>query len=311
MKERCVVCGAARGKRVCSMEDRRLVCPGCCAEKRNEQQCGECSWYAGKDPRTLPEPGMSAAPEISSESEERVGKGLAFLATGELERAAQVLLVDSEPEDYLDAYGRGCLHGARAEHEKAVHYLRRSVEMFPEFMEAHYALGSECLQAMDLTGTIRAYRRVLDLGRPGEEFHDAAESFLTEMEEQLLADEGLSVDQYLDAVDSFERGFQALRARDFEGALPHLCHSLELSDSHAHPHGVCGLCHAFLGQKEEAHASLHKAVERDPDYASSLVYTMAREVLKGGKKGTAEAIRDLEQALNCPAESCAGQPGGE
>jgi tetratricopeptide (TPR) repeat protein len=285
------------------MRDRKLVCPRCCAEIRREDECRACSWFSG--------PARSAAPEISSESQERLGRALALLGQGKVDEVAEMLRDVQEPDNYLEAYAKGCLHGARAEHERAVYFLRRAVEMFPEFMEAHYHLGSECMQAMDLTGAVRAYRRVVALGRPGEEFHDHAAAFLTEMEEQLLADEGLTVDQYLEAVDAFDRGFQAMRSQDFEGALPHLCRSLELSDSHAHPHGVCGLCHAFLGNKEAAHEALQKAVDRDAEYSSSLVFTMAREVLKGGKKGTADAIRELEQALNCPTGAGAASTEGE
>ena len=298
MKQRCVVCGAAKGKRVCTVRDRELICPRCCAEIRREETCGACSWFPGTGGENAVV--RPVAPVLSPEAEQRLGQALALLGQGKLDEVAQMLQEVHEPDNYLEAYAKGCLHGARGEHRRAAWFLRRSVEMFPEFLEAHYHLGSQCLQAMDLTGAVRGYRRVVELGSPGEEYYDNAREFLDEMEEQLLKDEGLTVDRYLEAVDAFDRGFQSMRNQDFEGALPDLCRSLELSDGHAHPHGVCGLCHAFLGHKEEAHQALQKAVDRDPEYSSSLVFTMAREVLKGSKKGTVEAIRELEQALSCP-----------
>lgn len=302
MKQRCVVCGAAKGKRSCSIRERELICPKCCAEIRREETCRTCSWFPG----THGENTVSArpvAPALSGEVQQRLGRALAMLGQGKLDEVGEMLQDVHDPDNYLEAYAKGCLHGARGEHERAAWFLGRAVAMFPEFLEAHYHLGSECLQAMNLTGAVRAYRRVVELGTPGEEYYDHAKEFLSEMEGQLLDDEGLTVEQYLEAVDAFDSGFQAMRSQDFEEALPHLCRSLELSDSHAHPHGVCGLCHAFLGHKEEAHQALQKAVDRDPEYSSSLVFTMAREVLKGAKKGTAEAIRELEQAMSCPSAS--------
>jgi tetratricopeptide (TPR) repeat protein len=272
--KKCVVCEKTRGKRLCRLKAGAAVCPSCCAEIRNPDECGDCEHFA-RAAKYTDEKHMKLGDkhfiiELDPEIEEAVDRALAFLENGETRKAEARInsLMKRAPHNHLVQYSMGVAHALREDYKEALACFDRAVEIYPYFMEGWFNKAVTHRKMYDIRRAIQAYQRVIELDSidgDGPQAKNARE-FFQSVEENICKDLGLSLDAYVDAMSVYDESFAHLENNRYEKAREGFLKVLAATDNHVQSLGNLALCHAFLGDKQKALETLDKALAIDPEY---------------------------------------------
>jgi tetratricopeptide (TPR) repeat protein len=288
MKEKCIVCNKARGKRRCAMKDRAVVCPRCCAEIRT-QECKGCSYYQSAEKYDAQKDVKSGEKEflveINKEVEQQVDQALILVEKGRVDEAEKSLneLLAKYPKNYIVQYGMGTLNAFSGRVEESIAYFRKATEIFPYFLEAHYNLGIAYQKKFEISEMVRSHRKVIEYGDPEDQLVAMAKESISSIERILKENNGLDLDTYITAHDKFNKSMEFMEAEEWEKAIPILQETIELNGYFPHGFGNIGICYAKLGRKDEAIAAFDRAIEIDPEYEPAIVNKMATESLEEGE----------------------------
>ena len=286
-KEKCAICGQKKGKRVCVLRGRRMICSLCCAELRNPD-CGGCPHYAaaqsyawGKTARPRTEPFIA---EINPEVEEAVGHALAMVEQGRIKEGEAIIsgLEEDHPGNHMVYYGMGVIHALRGEQDDAIEYFDKAISIFPYCIEAHFNRAVAYKEKLDLINTIKAFRSVVELGEPGNDLVKQAQSFIGDMAQHIRETEGIDLDSFIESGERFTDAFSCMERRQWRKAIAGFQACLSKKKRHVQSYGNLGICYAQLGQKEQAIIALDKALELDPTYAPALTNRAIIESLEEG-----------------------------
>lgn len=220
-------------------------------------------------------------------------KALGLIESGKLEQAEERMkdLLKRHPNYHTVQYGMGVCSIQRDNFEEAATYLRRAVEIFPYFTEAHFNLGMVCLKMVDVPGMIAAFREVMRVGGD-EELVREARKRIDSFEKHVREYNGISLDAYLKNKETFDQAFQKLERGEYETGIALFNKVLSVEPNHVQSWGNLGLAYAGLGQKARALDCLSKALKIDPAYEVALVNKAMVERLGEGERmeGSIESV---------------------
>ncbi|MCK5802987.1 MAG: tetratricopeptide repeat protein [Lentisphaeria bacterium] len=270
---KCPLCGKKKGKRECALHDGAVICSLCCVAIRNPEQCGECSHFKEAEQYRRNQARQGKPPEFimryDEEVENQVDLALQAIDRGRLKQGEARIRDLYQANDDLSCtqYAMGVVHLSKKEPEQAAVYFREAIATFPYFAEAHYNLSACYRQMMVLGKALRSLMEARDLAEPGGEVYTRASAMLHEFEGTIRQHEGVdSLEQYIEAAEAFERGFENMENGKFREAIVDFQESLRIQPDKHQAYGNLGICLGKLGMKDEALAMLDRALEIDPGY---------------------------------------------
>lgn len=289
-----MVCTHRKGRRICKLHNNEIVCSLCCAESRNSG-CEGCPHYvmakqyvASKAKEGKPKHFIA---EIKPEVERTVNKALKLVEKGEIEKGESIIseLKKDHPRNHTIYYGLGVVHALKGEHDEAIEYFDKAIDIFPYFLEAHFNKGVAYQKKFDIGNMIKAFKEVVTIGDPKDSHVQQAQDFIEKMEQYVKETDDIDLETYLECQEKFNEAYSYMEKGEWKKALDGFKAVLSKTKKHPQSYGNMGICYACLGQREQALAAFDKALEIDPSYEPALTNRAAVESLKEGEK--------LEQAI--------------
>lgn len=280
------------------------ICSECCASIRDEE-CGDCVYYAPARNYEKTRVISSGLPdghflmEINPEVEKSVDNALVQLQRGNTQKAMTALtgLLHDHPRSHVVAFGIGCVHAAKGEHEESIQWFDKAIAIYPYLVEAHYNKAVAFQKLLDLPNCIRSYRKVVEFGEFSDPEVAQARSFIATISAGVLKKEGIGLDDYLRSSDLFNQAFESMERNDFKSAMEGFRASAAINEKNAPCNGNMGLCHAYLGHKAEAMAALDRALEIDPDYRPARENRKVVEKIEEGAPMTHAEFKSINYGL--------------
>lgn len=303
MKNSCPLCVQRKAQRRCKRQNNTEICSLCCAQMRNET-CAGCSYYAtaqqyraSQNPTSRRVDGHFVV-ELNPKVEAAVDFALQLAERGKLQEARTALtqLLGEHSGNHYVCYGMGTLDAISGELKESIKWFDQAISASPYFIEAHFNKALSHQKLFDIRNAIVTYRKVVELGNPGDLTAKQARSFLDTMSAFILQNEGIDIDTYLESQIEFDRAFELLERRDWSGALAGFRASAQKHDRNATTHGNMGLCLAHLGHKAEALAQFDRALEIDPQYLPAVTNRAIAEKMKEGTPLKSTAFKIVEFA---------------
>lgn len=269
---KCPLCCKAKGKRVCALHDGAAICPLCCATVRTVEQCENCTHFQEAEGYRRQRMRQGNVPDfimrIDEEVEDQVDQALQAIERGRRkEGEAQIRKLYRENDDLsCTQYAMGVVHLSREDPERAAVYFQQAVKTYPYFAEAHFNLSACYRKMLEVNKSLRCLIRARDAAERGGALHTRASSMLCEFEDSIRRHEGVSLEQFLEAGDAFDRGVANMEKGAFRQATIDFRESLRIKPMSPQAYGNLGICLARLGMKDDALAMLDRALEIDPDY---------------------------------------------
>lgn len=225
--------------------------------------------------RQLSATGISAGhflAEITPEVEVAVNEALDEAQRGGLESAMNTLtdLLRDHPCHHGIPFAIGVIHTMKREYAKSITWFDRTIKIYPYSFESHYNKAVSYRMLYDLPNCIRAYQKVIEIGPPDDPEVEQARSYIQEITATIREREGVSLKDYLRAIDEFNQAFERMKRGEWSRALKGFRAAAALNERNAPCHGNMGLCLANLGRKSEALAELDRAIEIDPEYEPAI-----------------------------------------
>ncbi|MBF0476072.1 MAG: tetratricopeptide repeat protein [Deltaproteobacteria bacterium] len=292
MPKKCVICKKTKGKRVCNVHQNEVVCSFCCASIRTPE-CAGCRHHTVPQPREQ-QPG-GASPDVHSkkhfimelneEVDEQVDQALSLIEEGALGKGKKELgrILLAHPRNHMAQYGMGVYYAVKGDNDTAVQYFDKAIQIFPYFVEAAFNRAVAYLKKGDLKNTIKAHQYVVEIGAPDNPQVKEANLFLLEADRHARKKEGVPLAQFLQGMELFDQGLQAMDGREWNQAIDYFAESIRITPRHPQSHGNMGLCYAQLGRKAQAIESFDKALQLDPDYEPAAVNRRAVMALEEGE----------------------------
>lgn len=304
MKKACAICAKSKGKRACKQKD-GIICPPCCAAIRNSS-CADClhfkasEIYEASKPEYFPQNSFIAA--VDEEIEETLDQAMDLVEKGSLEEAENIVagLLRDNPRYHSTHFSMGVIHIERKRWDEALSCFEKAIDIFPYFWEAHFNKASVCLKKYDLKNAVLAYRRVVEIGDPDEKEVKHAKNFLSDLEQDMLENDGIDLDSYLKSSDRFEQALSCMDNQEWENAIGCFKGCLNIIKRHVQSYGNIGLCHLQLGQKEPAIKAFNQALEIDPDYELAIVNRSLAVAMKDGEKPEPGRIETVDYYKDYP-----------
>lgn len=223
--------------------------------------------------------------EINPELEQAIDNALIILENGNHAKAERLLtdILAQHPNNHLAHYGMGCFHALKEEVDQAIEHFKTSVEICPYFTEAWHNLGTAYKKSLKLIPAILCAQKVVEYSDPTDREYSPNKEFLHFMKES-AAEEGLTLDQYIENGNTFDNAFEAIEQGDLQRAKDGFLKVLSSSKSHVQANGNLGLCYALSGEKALALEYFDKALELDPNYQVASNNRIAIEKMKEGEK---------------------------
>jgi tetratricopeptide (TPR) repeat protein len=223
---------------------------------------------------------------IDPQVDEAVDQALAMAEIGKIKAAEKSIseLMKEHPDIYLVQYGMGVVCGMKGQYDEAIPYFDKAIEIFPYFVEAWFNKGASHQKLLEIEEMVMAFKKVVELGDPAENFVRQAKNIITDLEISIRKDKGMTLDSYLKGGIKFREAFIAMEKMEWEKALLGFQEVVAIDPKHTQSYGNMGICYAHLGHKQEALAAFDKALELDPKYEPALLNRAVVSSLKDGEK---------------------------
>lgn len=211
--------------------------------------------------------------ELNEELDRKVDAAMMLIEKGSIDQGAVIMegLMSARPNYHSVQYGMGIVYALSRRYDEAISCFKRALEIFPYFVEAQFNLATAYKEKLDLGNAVRAFRKVTEISDSNNELARQAGSFLSDLEEHIRKNEGISLDLYLKAMDIFKEACDCMERQEWEKAIASFRACLHISKDHYQSYGNIGLCYAKLGKREEALASFDKSLQINPLYEPAIV----------------------------------------
>jgi len=287
-KRKCVICAINKGKRVCRLHNNEIICSLCCVKQRNED-CKDCRHYMEvkkySESKSIKTENKKFIAEINPDVKETVDQALVLVEKGNIKKAKSILdkLNKIHRRNHSVLYGLGVVHAFKKQHDEAIEYFNRAIDIFPYFVEAHFNKAVAYKEKMDMANMIRSFKEVVAVGDPDDNMIKRAKKFLVETDRHLKKTDGIDLETFLEAEEIFKEAFSCMKNKEWGMALEKFHKSRDKNKANIQTYGNMGVCYAQLGRKEEALAAFDKALEIDINYEPARMNKMAVESLKEGE----------------------------
>jgi tetratricopeptide (TPR) repeat protein len=288
MATKCSICNRVKGKRICKIQDRHLICSQCCGENRGSR-CEGCPYFEDatrlEKLRNASKREKEFIIEIKEEIDEAVDRALEAVERKKFSQAKKILdgLLQTDPKYYMVLYGQGVFFAMQKQYDAAIEYFKKTVNAFPVFVEAQYNLAVAYQSIFDIANMIRAFRKVINLTQPGSEFHAKALDMIQYVEKSMRENNGPGLDAFIKAQDEFDQAFHLMENGDWKNAIKGFERSLRWHSGLPQPYGNMGICYAKMGERQAAIAAFERALEIDPNYEPAISNKAATEKLEEGQ----------------------------
>ena len=136
----------------------------------------------------------------------------------------------------------------------------------------------------DITNAVKSFKGVIAVGDPDDDMFQTADSFVAGLEQQIMATQNITLEEYFHAQEKFETAFSYMEKKEWQKAIRGFRECIMINKRHPQSYGNLGLCYAQLGRKADALAALDKALEIDPKYEPAMVNRAMIESLHEGEK---------------------------
>ena len=275
MKQKCIICSKAKGKRGCLLKDMTLICSRCCAEIRNSE-CEGCSYYkdsqkfaiekAKKSPKHFT---VRNAPEVDDE----IDRALMMVEAGNVAGGESVirLLMKENADLYSIHFAMGTIHGFKEQHDEAIACFDKSIEIYPYFVDCWFNRALSAQKKMDIVEMIASLHKVIELGENSDEVVLMAKDLLSDFEQITYKETGLELDDYIGSLKQFNDAFELMQNRQWEQAIEGYKNAITINSTTPQAFGNMALCYAYLNEVETAIEAFDKAIALDPSYEPAII----------------------------------------
>jgi len=256
-KIKCTLCAKNRARRKCKIQQDKMVCSSCCAELRSPD-CEDCHYFKAANKYQISKAQKAKKKqfivEINEGVEDTVDRALAFVERGDIRKGEEILreLQIQYPRNHMVNYGIGVVNAFKAQYDNAIKYFTRATDIFPYFIEAHFNKAVAYKSKLDIKNTVRSFKEVIAIGDPHDDMVRKANSFVTELEQQIMATNNITLEQYFQAQEKFEIASSYMEKKEWQKAIRGFEECLTINKRHPQSYGNVGLCYAQLGRKSEA-----------------------------------------------------------
>lgn len=286
---KCAVCFRVKGKRLCRIKSNAAICSHCCARIRNPE-CQGCSYYSQAQHYAATRAQKSSATHfiarVDPEVDKAVDQALGMLERGNRSGGEAIVsdLFEKHPDLHIVQYAMGVVWALKGEYDKSLEHFDKAIEIDPYFVEAWFNKGISHQKKLKVADSIRAMRKVIELGDPADGHVQYAANFLRDTEKLLRETDGITLDDFVKANDRFDEAFAMMQERHWQQAIDRFQEVIALNPNSPQSHGNMGICYAQLGLRQDALASLDRALELDPNYEPALLNRKTVTSLKEGEK---------------------------
>ncbi|NRB42217.1 MAG: tetratricopeptide repeat protein [Pseudomonadales bacterium] len=204
---------------------------------------------------------------IHADIEDKVDDAMQLIESGQHQQGLDALnqLQSKHPANAYIYYGLATYYDCKGANEEAIDYYKKSVQLQPDFIEAHFNMGVAYKSLLDISGMIVAFRQVLKYSTFKDKMWRTANDMLKNMESNAQED-GLNLDQYLQQQRVFDKGVQCMEANNLNEAIVHFQEVIEKNNKHTQSYANLGICHVGLDKIELARQYFEKSLQIDPGY---------------------------------------------
>jgi tetratricopeptide (TPR) repeat protein len=196
------------------------------------------------------------------------------------------------------AYASGVLAVSLGQDNDVLHYFKKASALAPGMVEAQYNLAIYYKNNLMIPEMVSSLRKVIEVGDPEDEVVGESILILESLESQVLENDGISLDTYLDGARLFERALEYMNREEWGRSIDVFEDVLRINPNHVQSNGNIGICHAKVGNKKKALSYLDKALEIDPYYELAIINRKIidkqseGECLGGGQVKTIKYYKD-------------------
>ncbi len=162
-------------KRGCQIKADALICPHCCAQIRNPD-CQGCFYYSQAqhyaEKKTQTAKPKTFVMRVDPEVDEAVDQALAMIESGNRLGGESIIadLLKKHPDLHTVQYAMGVALAMKGQYDESIKHFNNATEIFPYFVEAWFNKGISYQKQLKVGDAIRAFRKVIELGEPADEF---------------------------------------------------------------------------------------------------------------------------------------------
>jgi tetratricopeptide (TPR) repeat protein len=270
MKQKCLICGKGKPRRVCLLHDKVLICSKCCADIRGDE-CGECNYYKESENYQKSKKNKikkfitEIKPDIEEKLDEIFDEFEMIQEYTETMREATEKLLQENPNYHGCLYAKGFILSIDGQYKEAIKYFDRVIDVYPIHIEALFNKGMCHKELLEIVPMLKAFQEVV-LISDDNEIVSKANVILNGIIEHY----GISVDKYIEREELFNKAFQKLQNNDFYAAIDMFEKIISNDPTSVSTYGNLGLCYSGLGNKEKAISYYNKAIELDPTYQPAI-----------------------------------------
>ena len=275
MKQNCIICSNAKGKRGCLLKDMTLICPRCCAEIRNSE-CEGCSYY--KDSQKFAIEKAKKSPQhftirIAPEVDDEIDRALGMVEAGNIADGELIIrsLMKANPDLYTIHFAMGTIHGVKGQHDDAMACFDKSIEIYPYFVDCWFNRALSAQKKMDIIEMVVSLRKVIELGENSDEAVGMAKELLGDFEQITYKTTGLDLDEYIGSLKRFNAAFELMQNRQWEKAIAGYKEAIRINPSAPQAFGNMALCYAHLNENKKAIEAFDRAIALDPNYEPAII----------------------------------------
>lgn len=303
-KNKCKICQQTKGKRLCNIKEKSLICPRCCAEIRGNF-CSGCAYYAQAEKYAAEKYALEKQKKsgfkhftamIDPEVDEKIDNALAYVEKGKLEEGERLIRqqIEKHPNLHMVQYGMGTVLAVKGDYAGSIKHFDKSIEIFPYFVEAWFNKGNSHINLFDIGSAIQSFQKVIEYGDPEDDFVKSANDLLQVLETSIYSDTGLSLDTYVQSMNEFNAAFSQMQNRNYEKAIAGFKKVASINNKNAQTFGNLGLCYAFQGEKQKALKAFEQALSIDPKYQPAIDNRGVVLSLEEGAKLPDDQVRTIE-----------------
>lgn len=205
-------------------------------------------------------------------------------------------LHSQHPGYHMTNYAVGVYQATVAkDHEAALAFFEKAVQIFPPFPEAHFNLGLAARRCCNVLKAAAAFRVAETYSDYDDGIAGMANEELKHFEEAVTTSPPFkNLDQYLANAELFDRAFQCLRNQDYQQSISLFNRVVGENPEHVSSFGNLALAHAGRGKRSEAIACLDRALALDPDYSPALDNRRVLEHMREGEPFVPEKVLEVE-----------------
>ena len=275
MKQKCIICSKAKGKRGCLLKNMTLICPRCCAEIRSSE-CEGCSYY--KDSQKFAIEKARKAPKhfvarIAPEIDDEIDRALMMVETGNVAAGERIIssLMEENADLYTIHFAMGTIHALKEEQDEAIVCFDKSLEIFPYFIECWFNRALSAQNNKDLIEMVASLRKVIEFGDYSDEVVIQAKQLLGDCEQITYETNGLELDVYIGSIKQFDATFELMQDGQWEQAIAGFKEVIKINSKATQAFGNMGLCYVYLNENKQAIEAYDMAIELDPHYEPAII----------------------------------------